>query len=457
MADNTAYSPCRLLTIPPEIRNHILGEVFFPGEKQPRSFDQDDCGLASTAVRQIHPYYTIEMDRTQSFDTAVIRTCKQLQHEGEVVLYGTSSWSLMYRDWTDYCYAPAKRGLSYEFFERLPRRLRQLIRRVDRKCYSKNYSATISLHDWTLFMTFLARECPNLQSLILWGPGDKDEAPAWVENCSKDAEWVKAILQIKTLKYFDIPVIKNGIIYSFPAFKDDFLPWIKSSLERQDRSICNGDYREPPSTPETFPFLRLPQVIRHRIYKYVMLPRTKRIHPYIKPWYDQTTRNVLPLFLSCRTIYTEASVYLYSRTIFTSPDRKYDGKLLHFLQRLQSKLHLGSQHSCLTFVKRVRLRKENVIKPALLEFAARNMQLDILQVVLAYEPNIQAINDAAEIFARFVAIEIETHGSIILHPDCRSWFAEGPKRESIFEKGYRLLLPTQRNARWEDHWSAADF
>ncbi|KAF6236794.1 hypothetical protein HO173_005085 [Letharia columbiana] len=35
------------------------------------------------------------------FDVSVIRACKQLQHEAEEVLYGTSSWQLMYADWGD--------------------------------------------------------------------------------------------------------------------------------------------------------------------------------------------------------------------------------------------------------------------------------------------------------------------------------------------------------------------
>ena len=67
-------------------------------------------------------------------------------------------------------------------------------------------------------MTFLARECPNLHSLRLWGPGDRNEGPRWVETCNEDEEWVQAILQIQSLKYFDIPVIAGGNIYEYPKF-----------------------------------------------------------------------------------------------------------------------------------------------------------------------------------------------------------------------------------------------
>ncbi|KAL2043587.1 hypothetical protein N7G274_003894 [Stereocaulon virgatum] len=214
---------CPFLDLPREIRDQIFGEVFFPGEKQPEN--QDRLGLARTAVRQIFPYTDARDSGPTKFDLSIIRTCKQIQHEAEGVLYGTSSWNLMYRDWEGNL-----PRLSFECFERLPRRLRKYIQRIERKCYSVHYKQTISLLDWTVFMTFLARECPRLHSLKLWGPGDRNEAPGWLESCKKDAEWIQAILQIRSLTCFDIPVIDGGIIYEDTAFKDNFLPWLKSSL-----------------------------------------------------------------------------------------------------------------------------------------------------------------------------------------------------------------------------------
>ena len=63
----------------------------------------------------------------------------------------------------------------------------------------------------------------------------------------------------------------------------------------------------------------------------------------------------------------------------------------------------------------------------------------------------------AEMFLRFVAVEIETHGSMVLHPDCRAWFAAGPKRETIFDSGYRLLFPLQHREWFERNGSTADY
>ena len=55
MSDTTS---CTLLELPREIRDHILGEVLFPGEKEPQDLTQNELGLGPTAVRQIHPYNT---------------------------------------------------------------------------------------------------------------------------------------------------------------------------------------------------------------------------------------------------------------------------------------------------------------------------------------------------------------------------------------------------------------
>lgn len=273
----------------------IIGEVLFPGEKEPIEFGQNRLGLAATAVRQIFPYDT-NKHRKPRFDVGIIRTCRQLQCKAEGVLYGTSSFNLIYQDRNDWVKKPHEAQLTYEFLQNLPRILRKLIRRVERKCYSAHYKATISLYDWTLFMTFLARERPNLTSFKLWGPGDRQEGPGWIETCKKDAEWVQAILQIRSLTYFDIPVIQNGVIYNYPEFANEFLPWLKSCLEH--RSSPYQASLQPLERPQDgpgldhgswFQFLQLPTSVRRRVHRDVLLPPSKEIHPYIKSWYDQTT------------------------------------------------------------------------------------------------------------------------------------------------------------------------
>ena len=444
-----------LLRLPREIRDTIIGELFFPGEKEPVEFDQNRLGLATTAVRQITPYDR-DSDKKPKFETAILRTCRQLQVEGEVILYGKSSWNLMYQDWDDYT------KLSYEFFEHLPKRLRRLIRRVERKCYSEPYRMTITLYDWKLFMTFLARECPNLRSLKLWGPGDRYEGPQWVRTCQKDAEWVKAILQIKTLQEFDMPVIQGGLIYNCPDFKDDFLPWLKSTLLQQPRLPPTPAPLQDVRPHAPFRLLDLPQDIRNRIYRFTLLPPTRRIHPYLKPWYDETTQNTIPLFLSCKQIHHESELILFGQGIFTAPIRKYQFALL---KKLRDDAKLSSLNESLpdtaaSLTKRFSSRQIRLIKHVsldiglftkypLLSYVARVMELDNLELVLE-DPVVDEMNrqwrqlapnkgqwrgslqdSLLRDVARIPTISVKASGTAVLDALCREWFTHGLRRESL--------------------------
>ena len=461
---------CLLLGLPSEVRDQILGEVLFPGEKEPEAFDQDRLGLAPTAVRQIFPYEILGSEKA-TFDIAVILTCRKLQHEGEAILYGTSSWNLMYQDWAD----PVKQ--SYEFFEKLPKRNRRLIRRVERKCYSERYGATISLFDWTAFMEFLARECPNLRSLKLWGPGDTNESPGWIDTCKKDKEWVKAILKIKGLTYFDIPVIGGGDIYGYPEFAEDFLPWLKASMVQPQRpGLLAAD--EHPSIKQyasgSFRFLDLTRKLRDKIYELVLLPSDRRIHPSIRPWFDPEIQNVVPLFLTCRQIHHEAERVLYSCSTITSPLTKYDSKLLEILGQRDANggrsdmspeddFRDGSKHDsgnlrmpsryirtqALGFIKRLRIvPKGPCCDLLLLRFAAQHLHLDVVEIVLnakivlfmnldwqSIRPEHRRpdwrggwLHSSLHAIARIPKLVAEVPVDEQVDPDCLEWFTAGMRR-----------------------------
>ncbi|MCJ1252433.1 hypothetical protein MMC24_000239 [Lignoscripta atroalba] len=436
-----------LLDLPREVRDQILGEVFFPGENDPDDFEQDNFGLASTAVRQIFPYDT-DSHRHPKFDVAVIRTCRQLQDEAEAILYGTSSWNLMYQDWCD------RVKLSYEFFEKFPKRLRRHIRRVERKCYSEPYWNTISIHDWTMFMAFLARECPNLQSLKLWGPGDGREGRLWVQSCQRDKTWVKATLQIGGLAHFDIPVINGGVIYDYPEFKDDFLPWLKSCLQRPSELSSANITAGRSDSNSTFRFLDLPRELRHRIYRNLLLPPNRRIHPYIKPWFDQTTKNVIPLLLTCKTIQNEAEGVLYGEGVFTSPLRKYDTKLLRFFKGSNLVPNSGLSPRLAGQVRHVRVEKGEGIKYTLLLFCVKLLRLESLELVIS-SWRVEDMNRdwqrraprsirhwrggwqiyQLRTFAGISRISIETPEGSDLHPECLDWMTSGLRRKYLLRVG----------------------
>ena len=381
----TSSNTCPLLSVPQEIRDHIIGEVLFPGEKQPKELIQNNRGTATTAVRQIHPYDT-DKDKRPRFDVAIIRSCTQLQHEAEAILYGSSSWNLMYQDWWD------RDKVSYEFFEKLPPRLRRLIRRVERKCYSKPYRNTISLYDWKMFTTFLAQECPNLHSLILWGPGDKVEGPPWVKTCDRNQKWVQAILQIKSLKHFDIPVIPGGVIYDYPEFRDDFLPCLKRDLT-QTRNASEVEARDVYEKSAPFPFLRLERPIRNLIYRHALLPRNRRLHPYIKTWYDLTTRAVIPVILTCKQIHDEASSILYEQGIFTAPPlQKYEKRLCRWLGGRLREPETGLNPRLLALIKNLSFGWHKVGQHRFLSIIANSMQLEHLELVLSAK-DVKYMND----------------------------------------------------------------
>ena len=319
MDAQTSTSP--FLALPREIRDQIISEVIFPGEKQPESLEQDRLGLAPTAVRQIFVY---DPARKPKLDVAVIRVCQQLQDEAEAILYGTSSFNLMYADWSD----PVK--YSFEFFQKLSRRLRRLVRRVERKCYSEVYSKRISLFDWCAFARMLANEMPNLQSLVLWGPGDYNEGLHWVPTCREDKEWVRALLQIKSLRRFDIPMIPGGSIESNTEFTRKFLPWLKHSLTKTFRPVPDTVVEKRPTS--SFPFFNLPREVRDMVYRYLALPADGRIHIGIGSWYDGTTRDAFNAIVSCRQLHQEVSTIIFKEATFATERPKYNAATMSFMK-----------------------------------------------------------------------------------------------------------------------------
>ena len=194
-------------------------------------------------------------------------------------------------------------------------------------------------------MTFLARECPNLHTLKLWGPGDHSEAPGWIESCQRNAQWVQAILQIQSLRYFDIPVIRGGIIYDDATFRNDFLPWLKTSLliETREKGAATGRISALDTDKSGhFPFLSLDRKVRDLIYSEVLIPKNRHIHPYINPWwFDQATRNVIPVFLTSKQIHEEAEETLYRQALFCSPIPKYDRALNDFVKEHSPQIRTG--------------------------------------------------------------------------------------------------------------------
>lgn len=327
------------IQLPRELRNYIYEWHFFAGKHHNslsnnfnhgfdfRKLKWASDGLAGTAKNQIHPY-RVDSKHQPQYEMAILRTCRQIQEEAEAVFYGRSSFNL-----TTDNFGPGDYQ-SYEFLQTLPPRYRKLIRKVEHRCYHKHSPEALfkgnrrsmTMFNWKVFMKFLAQECPSLQSLILWGFADGREGEQMLQSCHQDSEWVQAIFQIKTLRFFDISAIPRGKVRPGQSCVPEFLEQLRAVLyhEKSEGAPESKLKIEPLAVTTSFPFLKLPRHIRERVYRFALLPADKQLHPGIKPWYDGTTRNTLPIFLTCHQIHTEAEMVLYGRAIFCCSDKHPD-------------------------------------------------------------------------------------------------------------------------------------
>ena len=298
------------LCLPREIRDQIIGEVIFPSEKEPRSLEQKHLGVATTARRQIFPYHMKYRGIKPKRDVAIIRACRQLQSEAEAILYGTSSFNLMYYEPNSF------RHFSYDFLQDRPKRLRRLIQRIECRCYNESAAYGIQLLEWSVFCKFLATQCPSLHSLKLWGFSNEYHSAQWLNICKEDKEWVQALLQIRTLRHFDIQMLPGGYIDDLKTFRSGFLAWIRDAMVNRPKPVVNVQPQSQQSPP--FPFLSLPRGLRNQVYREIALPRDKRINPGVGGWYHEAARDGCNLSLTCKRVHYEVLKVLYGQAIFAS-------------------------------------------------------------------------------------------------------------------------------------------
>lgn len=329
------------LSLPRELRNEIYELVFFAGEDMAsptaagfgsRKLRWASDGIAGTAKNQIHPY-RIDSKRQPRFDVAIIRVNHQIEEESTRIFYGRSSFNLT----MDY-FGPGNYK-TYEFLQSLPRKYRRLIQRIEHRCYDEykpnnprvENRRSMDIFDWSALMKFLAQECSSLRSLILWGFANGREGKKMLNSCREDSEWVQAVLQIKTLTFFDIPAIPRGFVKFGQSCAPEFLEKLRASLYKQ-RTSSHGLQLCPLELEDTlpFPFLKLPDTVRRRVYRFALLPADKRLHPYIKSWYDESTKNTVSLFLTCRQIHQEAEKVLYGQGIFCAAIPRHKKPLHRF-------------------------------------------------------------------------------------------------------------------------------
>lgn len=447
--------PFPFTQLPRELRNNIYELLFFGGNDHAnlsnnvfdsRKLKWASDGLARTAKNQIHPY-RVDSKYQPQYDVAILRTCHQIQEEAEAIFYGSSSFNLITDNFGPGDYQ------SYEFLQTLPRRCRKLIRKVEHRCYHpylpealiKGNRRSMTMFDWKAFMKFLAQECPSLQSLILWGFADGREGEQMLQSCHKDSEWVQAIFQIKTLRFFDLSAIPRGKVRPGQSCVPEFLEQLRAVLYHQMSEVASESElnNEPWAVTSSFPFLKLPGHIRDRIYRFVLLPADKQLHPGIKPWYDSTTRNTLPLFLTCHQIHKEAEIVLYGQGTFCCVDKHSDLSL--FFQSLPRRLRLRIRVvrvlNCSRFPGLVDMCKYLSVNLNLemLSFVVR----DVLVIMLnRWWARCRETIIWEDIFHFSKGFVVETlSSSVQLDPDLRDYFARGlenQQRSSMQEE----LMPS---------------
>lgn len=439
---------CGFLDLPLDVRNQVYELIFFAKEQneawglnqamtefEARKLNWASTGLVGTTGNQIHPYRRDSKYQPQ-YDLAILRTNHQVQEEAERVFYGWSSFNL-----TGDAYAPGELP-TFQFFQTLPPRYRKLIRRVEIRCFYRSAHRSqagnvrlMSLFDWNAFMKFLALECPSLRSLVLWGFADGVEGEDLERSCRMSSDWVQSILQIKTLRFFDIRAIPRRKVTEDQSCVPTVLRNLRSVLYQQSNAATTLPAESPSlSLGSTFPLVQLPLHIRKRIYRFALLPADKRLHPYLKSWYDVTTRNAVPLFLACRQIQKEAEAVLYGEGVFCAPAHKYDPPLSTFLQNLPPRLLRQINH---------KVTYSQMLSP-FIDDALANKHLTTFSYVQGTGDSdlLQRYMFVAEHLYKpwpLKRISIETHDSASLSQHMRDWITQGFMDLGYFNEGHLIL------------------
>lgn len=343
---------------------------------------------------------------SRRFPLAIFRTNHAIQAESEPIFYGSASFNLMgppqgaLRSWQCISELPRR-------YRRLIRRVEHFCFESISASIEWPSHRSYKLLDWIMFLKILSNECPALQSLRLWVHSDQQESE-WLAGARETDPWIQAILQLRkleNLQHFDMPGIrpvdlqdsryspthsigpagniipgqhmlaqmnymnhmswhyrihtqyswlKLGNVFrptkSEPACAASILPWLRVRLLRTSCPIAPAVSQGESNVPLaaiSVPILKLPLAIRARIYRHALLPGNKQVHPYIKSWYDETTRAVVPLLLTCRAVREEAEQVLYGHGVFTAIGEirtNATGALLHFFKELPPRLRAKIRH-----------------------------------------------------------------------------------------------------------------
>ncbi|KIW04844.1 uncharacterized protein PV09_04026 [Verruconis gallopava] len=338
-----------LLEIPREVRDQILFHVFFDAtgaEAIEAVTINNRCRQVVTAYPKEHGCESLPKHLrsghapAQGFDVSVLRTCRQLQHEGEEVLYSNLKFDLWaYR--YDY---DARRKLLEKIGPANQARLRHL--RISGLNLADVFDSHMPLCEWRYLTKFIATNCPLLQSLELQVSADEpfDAEHPW-STTTLSGPWIQALLQIKGIKELRFSVESkqrpDDVMFevsSQSSSPDDDLcdhfrdttAWLKKKMT-EDRDEAASEESSSPAAP--FDFTSLPQKIQKLIIRHAVLPEDKVIHTCLPLQITANSSNILSFLLSCRSVSLLTEEVIYQEALFSCCNSRFKHRFKEFLRR----------------------------------------------------------------------------------------------------------------------------
>ena len=354
MATSLSGDHFRFLDLPRELRSRIYELLFFGCQNEQnlaltraepwqfREFHRPRIENARN-INPVIPYISSTSFRYASsrIPVSIVMVNRQIQYEAEHTLYHRST-VVFFDDW---------RHFPYHFIERLPCRYREMIRNIEwrffmgtgtARCRSSKWNDPF---EWHISLLCLARTCPSLQSFRLWWINREETISMTLLPSQLDVRGSDAITRYREPSRGDMPLLwvddKGGWseIQEFPTR----LERLRDSF-RDFRIEASKHPKRNSRTFQQFNLLELPPEVRKRVYRHLLLPPNSQIHPYHQAWYDMTTRNVIPLFRTCRQVYREARECFYTLAIFTFRTSNCRSNIAAFFNRLPARLRKLVRH-----------------------------------------------------------------------------------------------------------------
>ena len=140
------------------------------------------------------------------------------------------------------------------------------------------------------------------------------------------------------------------------------------------RRLLVGALQQNSASGLAFQLMSLPEKVRNLIFQHTLVPPSKHVHPYIKSWRDDITRNLTSVLAVSRQLRSEAEQAFYQNAIFSSPTPDFDIPLQKFFTNLPPHLRAMIRHA--------RISSQNLGCELFLHYMFKNLQLRTLTYII---------------------------------------------------------------------------